>query len=189
MTFLSLTKEFKICMQQYADMLKARCPILFTQPVLFPQGSSSMNSSQNCSYNPQQLCRLNPNQETLVCYLINTGEYCSEVVPQLEQLIKSKMAAPYNAKIDLVSENEIFEDLISLGLKVILGGGMEKLDTAFRTMANTNWSTDTQVGEESAYVIQINKKLSEYVTKIREFLSSTYFNTFCTRLATEILLK
>jgi hypothetical protein len=66
---------------------------------------------------------------------------------------------------------------------------MEKLDTAFRTMAHTNWSTDTQVGEESAYVLQINKRLGEFVAKIREFLSGTYFNTFCTRLSTEILLK
>ncbi len=64
-TFLSLTKEFKTCMQQYADMLRARCPAQVTF---------------NGPGQPLQ-ARLAPGQETVICYLINTGEYCADVSP------------------------------------------------------------------------------------------------------------
>ena len=62
-TFLSLTKEFKTCMSNYAEMLRARCPVLISTAA----GGLSRTA------------KLQPGQEATVCYLINTGEYCSEV--------------------------------------------------------------------------------------------------------------
>jgi hypothetical protein len=179
-TFLSLTKEFKSCMQQYADMLRNRCPPLIPQTA--PPGGL-------VGYVPQPLCKLVVGQESLVCYIINTGEYCAEVVPQLEQLIKSKMAETYREKVDLSSEVDVFTDLMSLGLKAAIGGALDRLEPAFRTMQFKNWANDAQVGEESAYVLQMDAVLKDLIPKIRECLSSTYFNSLCTRLATEILLK
>lgn len=61
-TFLSLSTEFKSCMAQYADMLKGRCPSGVGSPPVY---------------------KLNPGGEISICYLINTGEYCAEVVPQV----------------------------------------------------------------------------------------------------------
>lgn len=46
-----------------------------------------------------------------------------------------------------------------------------------------------QVGEESAHLLQMGVVLTDFVPKIREFLSASYFNTFCTRLATEMLQR
>jgi hypothetical protein len=59
-TFLSLTRELKTSIHNYGEMLRSRCPI----PVM---------SGGNF------ITRLQPGQEVTVCYLINTGEYCSEV--------------------------------------------------------------------------------------------------------------
>jgi hypothetical protein len=56
-------------------------------------------------------------------------------------------------------------------------------------MNSTSWASDSQVGEESAYVLQINSALGESIPKIREALNSTYFNTFCTKVANEILQR
>lgn len=72
--FLSLTKEFKTSMQQYAEMLRIRCPTLYSQVTV---SSGAIVSS--VGYVAQPLCRLTPGQESVVCYIINTGEYCSEV--------------------------------------------------------------------------------------------------------------
>jgi hypothetical protein len=57
-TFLSLTKEFKICIQQYVEMLRLRCPPSIGLTGLF---------------------KLPPGQEVVICYLVNTAEYCSDV--------------------------------------------------------------------------------------------------------------
>jgi hypothetical protein len=78
-TFLALTKEFKTCMQQYTKMLRSRCPPSVGQPPVY---------------------KLSPGIEVSLCYLVNTGEYCSEVVPQLEQMIKQKISSQLSNKIN-----------------------------------------------------------------------------------------
>ncbi len=64
------------------------------------------------------------------------------------------MSEPYNTKVDLSSETDIFTDLISLGLKTLIGGVMEKLDPAFRAMGSKNWADDAQVGLSSFLVLR-----------------------------------
>jgi hypothetical protein len=59
-TFFDLTKELKTSIRNYSEMLRSRCPVF-------------MMSNGNL------VARLMPGQEATVCYLINTGEYCSEV--------------------------------------------------------------------------------------------------------------
>ena len=93
-TFLSLCKEFRTCLQQYCESLQARCvaPLVSGGVVTY---------------------KLPPGMEVVLCYLINTAEYCAEVVPQLEALIKSKMRAEYADKVDLNNEMEMFQDLVA----------------------------------------------------------------------------
>ena len=62
-TFLALTKEFKACMLKYSESLRMRLPI--------PSGV------QNPVY------KLAIGAEVGVCNIINTCEYCAEVVPTL----------------------------------------------------------------------------------------------------------
>ncbi len=167
-TFLALTKEFKTCMQQYTKMLRSRCPPSVGQPPVY---------------------KLSPGIEVSLCYLVNTGEYCSEVVPQLEQMIKQKISSQLSNKIDLSSEVDAFTDLVAYSLKVLVSGILDKLDPAFRIMSNSNFGTTTQVGEESSYVHMFNGSIAELVPKIRESLASSYYNSFCTKIATELLTK
>ena len=169
LTFLSLTKEFKACMFQYAEMLRARCP-----PIT---GSGT------------SIVKLGAGAEVGICYLVNTGEYCAEVVPQLEQMIQQKILSSLSNKVDLQSEVDIFTDLVAHAMKVLVLGILDRLDGAFKVMANINWSTLPQVGEESQYIHTFNAVLSEAVPKIRESLSGTYFTNFCTKVATDILGK
>jgi len=170
LTFLSLTKEFKACMTQYAEMLRSRCPIIIGQ------GTA-------------QYVKLINGAEVGVCYLVNTGEYCAEVVPQLEQMIQQKILPSLSNKVDLQSEVDIFTDLVAHAMKTLVLGVMDRLDSGFKVMSNINWSTVPQVGEESQYIHTFNAILTESVPKIRESLSGTYFTNFCTKIATDILGK
>jgi hypothetical protein len=62
--------------------------------------------------------RLAPGAEVPLCYLINTGEYCAEVVPQLEAMIKQKISSNLVEKVDLSSEVDAYMDLVAHALKV-----------------------------------------------------------------------
>lgn len=126
-------------------------------------------------------------QEMMVCHVINTGEYCAEVVPQLEQLIKNKMATQFSEKLDMQTEVDTFMDLVAHTMKVLVAGVMDRLDFALKMFAGTNWGGEIDVGEESAYVLQFHKILLDFIPKVRQDLTTSYFNSFCTKVATELL--
>jgi hypothetical protein len=174
-TFLSLTKEFKACMIQYVELLRNRCPTGIVQ-MGAPAGSPSVY-------------RLSPGMEITVCHLLNTGEYCAEVVPQLEQMIQAKMAPALASKVDFSTEVDEFMDLVAFCLKILVSGMMDRLEPAFKMMQSMNWGSMDQVGEESPYLHICNQVLLEAIPKIRSSLVSSYFNNFCTKLASDILQR
>lgn len=167
-TFLSLIKELKTCMLQYGEMMRKRCPIPVGNPPTY---------------------KLLPGAEVGICYIVNTGEYCADVVPQLEGMIKSKISKQYVDKVDLTSETEEFMDIVAFALKVLTYGIMDRLEQAFRMMNTTNWQSDSQIGEESPHIHAFNTVLSDSIPKIRDSLSKSYYANFCTKLGTELLSR
>ena len=174
-TFLSLSAELKTCMHQYVGLLRKRCPVAEKVPSIFPNGGAATLAHQ-----------LAPGAEKAICFLINTGEYCSEVVPQLEQMIKSKIAPELADKVDFANEADLFMDLVAFALKVLVSGVMHQCSDAFRTMAATNWPAVQQVSEESPYVHRISAVLVEAVPAVRSSLGDGYFNSFCAKLASAV---
>jgi hypothetical protein len=99
------------------------------------------------------------------------------------------MVDTYAEKVDMSAETDVYSDLVALGLRCVVGGALDRLDASFRAMQSRSWSQDAHVEAESAYVLQMGAVLGEYVPRVRECLSRTYFNSMCTRLATELLMK
>ena len=58
-------------------------------------------------------------QELGVCYIINTCEYCAEVVPTLEALIQKAIVPELADQVNLDSETDAFLDMSALSVKVI----------------------------------------------------------------------
>lgn len=160
-TFLSLSKEFKTAMQNYVEMLRST------------KGLNNKSFAQGA--------------ESSLCILINTTEYCMEVVPQLEQMVKQKLAPSLKEKMDFGSEVDAFSDLMAVALKNLINVVMDRMDVGFRGMQQLPWGTINQVGEESSYCHQFHSALQESMNKIRDVLSHTYFSNFCMKLATEII--
>ena len=72
---------------------------------------------------------------------------------------------------------------------MLVSGTLDKLEPAFKSMQGLNWGTMTAVGEESPYVYKWHAALQDIVPKIREIVTEVYFRNFCTKLATDILLR
>ena len=69
-------------------MLRARCPSATTISTS-ALSSLTMGGVGGGSFGSSAVVyRLASGDEVGVCYLVNTGEYCSTVVPQLEAMIK-----------------------------------------------------------------------------------------------------
>ena len=184
-TFLSLCKEFQTCMHEYVTMLRNRCP-----PAVIVGGGGGMSLTGGGTQTPSSsVYRLPPGSEIAICYLINTGEYCAEVVPTLEQMIQQKIMPNLSSKVSFEPEVDAFMDLVAFCIKVLVSGLMDRLEPAFKTMQASNWGSSTQVGEESQYLHVVNAALIDAIPKIRGTLSPSYFNNLCTKVATEILSK
>ncbi len=56
--------------------------------------------------------------EMSVCYIVNTCEYCVEVLPQLEGTVKSRVDPKFEGDVDLSSEQDAFHDVISTAIRV-----------------------------------------------------------------------
>ncbi len=56
--------------------------------------------------------------EVLVCYIITTCEYCAEVLPQLEETVKSRVDSAYKYEIDVQLEQDAFHDLTISAIRV-----------------------------------------------------------------------
>lgn len=169
-TFLALSKEFRTCLRHYAEALKDKCP-------------APHNAGPPVQY------RLPPGSEQGICYIINTCEYCADVIPQLESLIQSKMASALVDQVDLNAEADLVMDVVAHCIKILVSGVMDKLEASFRAMQGVNWASVSSVGEESPHVHQMNNVLQEFTPRVRENLSPIYFRNLCTKLATDMLQR
>ena len=175
-TFLSLSKEFKVCLGQYVNLLKQRCPQERPVPALFPADPR-----------PAQVYKLEEGGELAMCHVINTGEYCADLVPSLEEMIKGKISLELADRVDFSAEADAFMDLGAHGLKVLVSGILDRLRAAFSAMACTNWTNIEEVVVENQYVNTFQSILASHIPVIRDGLSDSYFRTFCTRLASDAL--
>ena len=82
-TLVSLSMEFRICLQQYANSLTYRMP----RPI---DEKSYMKDNKIVDAQPGHpfTYEVTPDVTKTLCRIIRTGEYCAEVVPQLETQIK-----------------------------------------------------------------------------------------------------
>ena len=175
-TFLSLSKEFRVCLGQYVELLKQRCPRERPVPSLFPADPR-----------PAQVYKLEDGGELAMCNMINTGEYCADLVPSLEEMIKSKISPELEDKVDFSAEADGFMDLGAHSLKVLVSGILDRLRVAFSAMACANWTNIEEVVLENQYVNTVQSILARDIPIIRNGLSDSYFRTFCTRLTSDAL--
>lgn len=165
-TFFNLHNEFKACLSEYCQILrKKHCTEVSVGP---KQGGVASAQS---------------NIETDVCYVVNTGEYCADTIPQLEELIKAKIDAAYSDKVDLSGIQDQFYEMIAGAIRTLVATLEGHIEGALKALGGINWGSVEMVGEESPYVRSINEAVLAFVPTCRSILSSLYFRNFCDKFA------
>lgn len=160
-TFLSLSHEFRHALRRYHESLKSK--------------AAATGRGVNA--------------ETTLCYLINTAEYCGDVVPRLEAMVRAKIKAEHAGKVDYGADADMFLDLVAELIGTLAAVVVGRAEPALRQMSSTSWGALTQVSEESAYVLQLQTALGEAMAKIESVLSEVYFKNLCAKVAHEVLHK
>lgn len=118
-----------------------------------------------------------------ICYIVNTAEYCAETLPQLAEMIRSRIDEPYKDSISTEQEQEYFFEVVAQAVRVLVAGLCTRFDPAYKSMSKTNWGNLEMVGEESEYVVLINETIAKYVPIMKKNLSALYFRSFCDKFA------
>jgi hypothetical protein len=127
-------------------------------------------------------------EEVMACRAIMTADHCIGLIPQLEAEMLYKMSDKYKEDVHMKFQCELFEDVISYGIDLLVSSLLGKVDDAAMVhMANTNWAKFTIVGDVSPYVFFLSRALSELIPRLRKVLPEDYFDTLCMRFASDFL--
>jgi hypothetical protein len=113
--------------------------------------------------------------ESMLCFIINTAEYCKDTLPGLCDSIKQSLESPFNDKIELNFEEELFVGLLNKGIEHLLLSLDNRLEVEFGNMLKINWEKLEKVGDISDYVKGIKILLEKHLKNVKNYLSDMYF--------------
>ncbi|CEO98176.1 hypothetical protein PBRA_006290 [Plasmodiophora brassicae] len=117
--------------------------------------------------------------------LINTAEYCSETLPQLQESISKQIGQD----VDLGHVQESFDSLINMAIEEVVTVTAAQADKILASMSKLPLATMDAVGDTSSYVQQLRSQFNEKVSTLSSVISPVYHHFFCSRLVATFLPK
>ncbi|KAK3913798.1 Vacuolar protein sorting-associated protein 53-like protein [Frankliniella fusca] len=135
--------------------------------------------------------RYSPEEQARVCCILTTAEYCLETTQQLEEKLKEKVDPELADKINLSQEQDIFHNVISNCIQLLVQDLELSCEPALTAMSKIQWSNIETVGDQSSYVTAITSHLKQTVPVVRNELVSSrkYFTQFCVKFANSFIPK
>ncbi|RDD44739.1 Vacuolar protein sorting-associated protein 53-like protein [Trichoplax sp. H2] len=135
--------------------------------------------------------RFSVDDQATICCVLSSADYCLETTVQLENKLKEKIDQTLAEKIDFSSEQDVFHNIISNCIQLLVQDLDNACDPALNAMIKMHWQNVEVVGDQSNYVTSICSHLSQVVPKIRDNLASArkYFTQFCIKFANSFIPK
>ncbi|EFJ16271.1 hypothetical protein SELMODRAFT_421950 [Selaginella moellendorffii] len=171
-TLFSLYKVFQRVLRAYAGKLIGRLPKVGAGAGLVAV-ATGMESH----------LRVSDKDERVICYIVNTAEYCHETAGQLGENISRVIDSQFAESIDLSEEQDEFSGVITKALSSLVMGLETRLENELAAMTRVPWGTIEGVGDQSEYVNGISSILSSSIPVISGLLSPLYFQFFLDKLA------
>jgi hypothetical protein len=171
MAYLSLSKEFRVCLHQYAESLKFRCPT----PTVAARG------------NKPAVYTLTRYIEFSLCRIITTSEYCIDTIPALETMMKQRIKPEFTGEVEFGQQIDVFNDLISFTINVLILGEINRMEKDFQSMKSVDWARYENVGDVGGYIKHAFKIMNDCIPRIRLTMSSALFFNVCNNLCNNFL--
>ncbi|XP_057335223.1 vacuolar protein sorting-associated protein 53 homolog [Microplitis mediator] len=135
--------------------------------------------------------RFSKEEQSRICCILTTAEYCLETTQQLEEKLKEKTDKCYAEKINLSQEQDLFHNVISNCIQLLVQDLEAACDPALTAMTKVQWGAIESVGDQSAYASTIIAHLRQTIPTIRDRLSSCrkYFTQLCVKFVSSFIPK
>ncbi|WAR02922.1 VPS53-like protein [Mya arenaria] len=185
---IDLSRTFQKYLKEYALRI-----LLNNLPKLSAQ-SSNMTSATGLIQSilkEGEVTKLTEEEQCRICSILCTAEYCMETAQQLEEKLKEKVDVELITKIDLNTEQDIFHNVISNCIGLLVQDLETACEPALTAMCKMSWSSVEAVGDQSGYVTAISGHLKAALPLIRDNLASSrkYFTQFCVKFANVFIPK
>jgi hypothetical protein len=118
-----------------------------------------------------------------VILVLNTADFWHTNASQLEDNIRRRIDPDLSSKIDLSSQADAFMGVASAAVLALVHRVEVECDASWREMRNTNWSKMESVGDQSSYVGELWKQISEGASEVLPLLQKQqYARAFCDNL-------
>lgn len=121
------------------------------------------------------------------CDIINTAEYCSATVEQLEESMQKTVQQVFAEDIELNSEREKFSSVAAKGIQSVVSLLSEDLEPHLREFSSQNWASWPEVGDNSKYVEKIGVKLSTSTKFLHGRLTKHHFRFMLEKFASSFI--
>ncbi|CDW54396.1 Vacuolar protein sorting-associated protein 53-li ke protein [Trichuris trichiura] len=177
-----LARLFKKYLREYAQ----RCLANFLPKITSGQVTTTAGLIQSF-LKEGDAPRLSVEETYRVCCVLVTAEFCAETIHNLQEKLKEKAPSLF----DFTPEQEVFFNLISVTIQLLVQDLEGACDAALQTMTKMQWASVDAVGDESRYVNRIRQQLRTNVARVRDYLINArkYFIQFCLRFAGSFIPK
>lgn len=128
-------------------------------------------------------------KKNIACAIVNTAEYCSNTVEQLEESLRKTVEHAYVTDIDLSSEREKFSAVSAKAVQSLVALIDEDLERDLKALSSQNWASWPEVGDTSEWAQNIGKKLKDSVEEMFKLIERHHFRFFLEKLAVSFLLR
>lgn len=123
--------------------------------------------------------KLDERGTTVVCYIINTADYCQDNCEAMEYEVRRQLEESYAGQVDLSEEQGKFYRVLKTCVETLVMSAMNTLEPELSKMAKTNWANFETVGDQSAYVSAITTALTEALASIANRIPSSHYKFLC----------
>ncbi|CAG8576657.1 10577_t:CDS:10, partial [Cetraspora pellucida] len=126
----------------------------------------------------------------LICFIINTADYCYVTTSQLEDKLKDTIDEEYKEKINFDEERNHFLNVVTTSVRALIRGIESSYDPALVAMTKLPWSNLESVGDQSEYVTLFNRTMLSCVVGVhKDITNNRYFRTFCDKFVESFVIK
>ncbi|KAG7594767.1 Vps53-like N-terminal [Arabidopsis thaliana x Arabidopsis arenosa] len=132
----------------------------------------------------EKVVQVSEKDERMLCYIVNTAEYCHKTSGDLAEEVSTIIDPPYADCVDISEVQDEFSSVITRALVTLVHGLETKFDKEMVAMTRISWGTLNSVSEQSnKYVDRINTILCSSIPVLGNLLTTVYFQFFLDKLA------
>ncbi|KAG9077164.1 Vacuolar protein sorting-associated protein 53 [Ceratobasidium sp. UAMH 11750] len=157
---------------------------VYAEDVLMPAAkrSDKERKSSEGRYNSAELQKL--------CLLLNTADYCQTTSTQLEEKMRDKVSDEEAEEVSLQEEQDLFVNVISTCISLMLRELDSASDPAFSTLLKSNWAAIENVSGTSAWADELAISLGTLEEVVHAKIEPKKFvRSFCDKAANVLVTK